>query len=173
MIILLIILLLIGILGWLSYQYYKITVNEILSKLVELDKIFENRFNDLTKAISQFQKYMPEQKNLIYDIQQSKADTAKFSKPKTTKEMAQKIMYENALTVNLKFFIDKCDFEKIDPELKEHVQKQIDYIEQIKDASQSYNKLIGNYKSIKNIFPFNYYSKMKGIDLDLDFIKTE
>ena len=112
-------------------------VDEILSELVELDKVFENRFNDLTKAISQFQKYMPEQQNLIYDIQTSKADVAKVSKPKTTKELAQKIMNENSLTVNLKFFLEKCDFEKIDPELKIHVQKQLDYIKQIAEVSKN------------------------------------
>jgi len=170
---LLILLILIGVLGWLSYQYYKIMVDEILFNLVELDKIFENRYNDLTKAISQFQKYMPEQKNLIFDIQTSKADVAKTSKPKTTEELKQKILNENALTINLKFLIDKCDFEIIAPELKEHVQKQIDYIQQISDTAQEYNKKIENYKNIKNIFPFNYYSKIKGIDLDLDYIKTE
>ena len=173
MVILLILLIIIGCLGWLSYQYYKMTVDEILSRLVELDKIFENRFNDLTKAISQFQKFLPEQQTLIYDIQRAKADVAKISKPKTTKELAQKILNENALTINLNFLIDKCNFEKIAPELKEHVQKQIDYIKQIGDVAQTYNKLIENYKNIKNIFPFSYYSKMKGIDLDLDFIKTE
>ena len=170
---LIILLLIIGISGWLSYQYYKTTVNEILSQLVELDKIFENRFNDLTKAISQFQKYMPEQQNLIYDIQLSKADVAKISKPKTTKELAQKIMNENSLNINLKFFLDKCDLEKIDPELKIHVQKQIDYIKKISETAVIYNKLMTNYNSIKNIFPFTYYAKMKGIDLDMDLIKTE
>lgn len=173
MIYLLILLVLIIILGFLSYQYYKITVDEILSKLIELDKIFEARYNDLTKSISQFQKFMPEQKNLIYDIQQAKADAAKVSKPKTTKELAQKILNENALTINLRFFIDKCDLETIEPELREHVQKQIDYIQQIGQTSQDYNRLITNYRNFKNIFPFNLYSKYKGIDLDLDIIKTE
>ena len=173
MVILLILLVLIAFLGWISYQYYKITVDEILKKLVELDKIFENRYNDLTKAIAQFQKYMPEQKNLIFDIQRAKADAAKVPKPKNTKELAEKILNENALTVNLNFLLDKCDFKTIDPELKEHVVKQIDYIQKIGEVAQEYNKLITGYKNIKNIFPFNYYSKMKGIDLELDIIKTE
>ena len=173
MVILLILLILIGALGWLSYQYYKITVDEIIYDLVKMDKIFENRYNDLTKAIAQFQKYMPEQKNLIFDIQTSKADAAKTSKPKTTEELKLKILNENALTINLKFLIDKCDFEIIAPELKEHVQKQIDYIRQISDTAQEYNKKFENYKKIKNIFPFNYYAKIKGIDLDFEYIKTE
>ena len=173
MIILLILLILIGALGWLSYLYYKITVDEIFSKLVELDKIFENRFNDLTVAISQFQKYLPEEKNLIYDIQTAKSDTQKTLKPKTTQELKQKILNENALTINLKFLTDKYSNENIIPELKEHIQKQIDYIKQISDTAQAYNKLFENYKNIKNIFPFNYYAKIKGIDLDLEYIKTE
>ena len=173
MAILLILLIILVTLAWFSYQYYKVAVNEILSKLIELDKIFEARFNDLTKAISQFQNYLPDQKNLIYDIQSAKADVAKVSKPKTTKEMKQKIINENALTMNLKFLIDKCNLEKTDFEVKEHIQKQIDYIKQIEIAAQPYNKMLLNYKNIKNIFPFCYYSKMKGIDLDLEFIKTE
>ena len=173
MVILLILLVLIAFLGLISYQYYKITVDEILKKLIELDIIFENRYNDLTKAIAQFQKYMPEQKNLIFDIQRAKADAAKVSKPKNTKELAEKILNENALTVNLNFLLDKCDFKTINPELKEHVKKQIDYIQKIGDTAREYNKLITDYKNIKNVFPFNYYSKLKGIDLDLDIIKTE
>ena len=173
MVILLILLILIGALGWLSYQYYKMTIDEILSILVELDKIFENRYNDLTKAISQFQKDMPEQKNLIFDIQRAKADVAKTSKPKNTQELKQKILNENVLTINLNFLIEKCDFEKIGPELKEHVQKQNNYIQQISNVAQEYNKKYENYENFKNIFPFNYYSKIKGIDLDLEYIKTE
>lgn len=173
MVILLILLILIFVFWFISYQYYKITVDSILSKLIDLDKIFEARYNDLTKAISQFQKYMPEQKNLIFDIQRAKSDAAKVSKPKTTKELAQKILNENALTVNLNFFIDKCDFNTINSELREHVQKQIDYIQQIGQIAQDYNKLITDYKNFKNVFPFNLYSKFKRIDLDLDIIKTE
>ncbi len=116
---------------------------------------------------------MPEQKDLIFDIQKSKADTAKVSKPKTTSELAQKIMNENALTVNLNFFIDKCNFNTIAPELKEHVVKQVEYIRNIEKTAQEYNKLITSYKKMKNIFPFKQYTKLIGIDLDLDLIKTE
>ena len=173
MIILLFLLIFVIALGILSYQYYKLIVNDILNKLIVLDHIFEARYNELSKAIAQFKKYMPEQKDLIFDIQRAKADAAKVSKPKTTKELAEKILNENALTVNLNFLLDKCDFKTINPELKEYVIIQLDYIRQIKETSEEYNQLITNYKKIKNIFPFNQYAKFKGIDLDLDIIKTE
>ncbi|MBQ7449875.1 hypothetical protein IJS77_00530 [bacterium] len=173
MIILLLLLILIAVLGFGTYQYYKITVDEILNKLIILDGIFEARYNDLSKAIAQFQKYMPEQKDLIFDIQRAKADAAKVSKPKSTKELADKILNENALTVNLNFLLDKCNFKTINPELKEHVSKQVDYIQQISKTADEYNKLIINYKKIKDVFPFKQYAKFKGIELDLDIIKTE
>ena len=161
------------IIGFVSYKYYKMTINEILDKLIFLDKIFENRYSELTKAISQFQKYMPECKDLIFDVQSAKADAAKVSKPKNTKELAQKILNENALTLNLNRLIDKCDFQNIHPNLKECIIKQVDFIHQIGQAAQEYNKLITDYKKFKNIFPFNLYSKMIQIDLDLDLIKVE
>ena len=167
------ILLLIVVIIWLTYAYFKMTINDILDKLVVLDKIFDSRYNDLTKAIAQFQKYMPEHSNLIFDIQKSKADAAKVAKPKTTQELAQKIMNENALTININFLIDKCDFKNIHPDLKIIVDKQVEYIQKIGATANEYNKLITNYKTLKTIFPFSLYTKMIGINLDLDIIKTE
>lgn len=163
----------VGIIGLVSYYYYKITVNEILEKLVILDKIFEQRYEDLSKAIAQFQKFMPEQKDLIIDVQRAKADTANVSKPKTTQELAQKITNENALTLNINLLIDKCDFQNIHPDLKECISRQIDYIKKIEQVANDYNKSITIYKQIKGFFPFNFYSKSMGIDLDLDLITTE
>jgi len=158
---------------FLSYKMFKMTISKILEKLVILDKIFEERYVELSKAIFQFQKYLPEQKNLIFDIQKSKADASKVSRPKTTQELATKIMHENALTINLNFLIDKCDFQKIPPELKQCVTKQVEIIHKISETANEYNHLITTYKQIKNNFPFNIYSKFMGIDLDLDIIKTE
>ena len=34
--------------------------------VVKMDKIFEKRYDELSKSIAQFQKYMPNQKNLIF-----------------------------------------------------------------------------------------------------------
>lgn len=156
-----------------SYIYFKTTINEILEKLVILDNLFEERYNDLSRAIAQFQKYLPEQKDLIFDIQRAKAEAAKYSKPKTMQDLASKIMNENSLTINLNYLIDKCDFQNISPDLKEYVQKQVDYIQKIDAVAIKYNQEIKIYKKIKNIFPFNIYSKLLKIDLDLDVIKTE
>ncbi len=165
--------LIIAILIFVSFQYFKMTINEILQKLITLDKIFEERYTELTKAIAQFQKYLPEQKNLIFDIQKAKADAASVSKPKTTQELTQKIINENALTVNISYLLDKCDFKNLQPDLKKHVEIQANCIHKINAAAQDYNRLITEYKKIKNIFPFNLYSKIINIDLDLDLIKTE
>ncbi len=49
-------LLIVAVVIFVSYKYFKMTINEILDKLVVLDKIFEARYNDLSKAIAQFQK---------------------------------------------------------------------------------------------------------------------
>ena len=173
MIVFIVFALIIAILILVSFQYFKMTINEILQKLIVLDKIFENRYTELTKAIAQFQKYLPEEKNLIFDIQKSKADAAKCAKPKTTEELTQKIINENALTININYLLDKCDFQNMHPDLKICVKIQADFIQKIGEASQEYNKLITEYKKIKNIFPFNLYSKIINIDLDLDTIKTE
>ena len=159
--------------GLISYLYFKSIINDILNILVVLDKIFDERYNDLSRAISQFQKYLPEYKNLIFDIQKSKADVAKVSKPKTIKELASKILNENALTLNINYLIDKCDFQKIHPDLKECVKKQAEYTQKINQYANEYNKLVINYKKMKEFFPFKQYSKMIGIDLDIDTIKTE
>ena len=156
-----------------SYYGFKNIISKIWEKLVVLDKIFEERYNELSKTIFQFQKYMPEYKDLIFDIQRSKADAAKVSKPKTAQELAQKILNENALTINLNNLIDKCDFQKIPLELKDCVTKQTELIRKIDITAQEYNLLITKYKLLKNYFPFNYYSKLLGIDLDLEQIKTE
>ena len=160
-------------LGFISYYGFKSIISRIWEKLVVLDKIFEERYNELSKTIFQFQKYMPEQKDLIFEIQRSKADAAKVSKPKTAQELAQKILNENALTINLNYLIDKCDFQKIPLELKDCVTKQTELIRQIDVTAKEYNVLIERYKLIKNYFPFKYYSKLMGIDLDLEKIKTE
>ena len=160
-------------LSFTSYYGFKYIISKIWEKLVILDRIFEERYNELSKTIFQFQKYMPEQKDLIFDIQRSKADAAKLSKPKTAEELAQKILNENALTINLNYLIDKCDFQKIPLELKECVLKQTDLIRQIGATAQEYNLLIARYNLIKNYFPFTLYSKLMGIDLDLEQIKTE
>ena len=161
------------IIGFVSYYYYKAIVNEILETLVVLDKIFEKRYDELSKSIAQFQKYMPNQKNLIFEVQRAKADAAKVSKPKTTEELAQKIINENALTININALIDSCDFQNIHPDLKECIKKQVNFIQEIEQIADNYNKSITLYKQIKNIFPFNFYSKSMEIDLDLDTIKTE
>ena len=161
------------ILALLAYFYLKSLIDDIFKKLIEIDKIFEDRYNDLSKAIAQFQKYMPKHRDLIIDVQKAKADAAKVSRPKNTKELAMKIVNENSLTLNLNYLIDKCDFQNIEPELKECVQKQVDYIQKISVAANEYNKLFLAYKNIKDLFPFNYYTKLIGINLDLDTIKTE
>lgn len=167
------ILIILAIIYFVTYNYFKMTIDEILNKLVVLDKIFESRYNDLSKAIYQFQKYLPDQKDLIIDIQRAKADAAKYSKPKTTEELAQKILNENALTINLNFLIDKCDFQKIHPDLKDCLIVQVEYIRKIEETATEYNKLLKTYKQIKDFFPFNLYSKMKEINLELDEIRTE
>ena len=76
-------LIIVVLLGFTSYYGFKSIISRIWEKLVILDKIFEERYNELSKTIFQFQKYMPEQKDLIFEIQRSKADAAKVSKPKT------------------------------------------------------------------------------------------
>ena len=165
-------LVLILVVTYLSYKYFKKIIFDIIDKLAVLDKIFEERYNELSKAICQFQKYLPEQKNLIFDIQKAKADAAKVSRPKTAQELSQKITNENALTINVNFLIDKCDFNTINPELKKCVEKQIEFIRRIEQASTEYNKLITLYNQLKTIFPFTVYTKLIQIDLDLDVIKT-
>ena len=58
-----------GLLIFLTYQYFTITINGILDKLVILDKIFEERYNDLSRSIAQFQKYLPEEiKKLVENL---------------------------------------------------------------------------------------------------------
>ena len=173
MIILIFLIIIVLILSFVSYYYFKTIINEILEKLIILDKIFEERYKELSKSIAQFQKYMPEQKDLIFDVQRAKADTSKVSKPKNTEELAQKITNENALTININLLIDKCDFQNIHPDLKECIEKQVTFIRKIEQTANDYNKLITTYKKIKTIFPFNFYSEKMEIDLDLDLIKTE
>ena len=163
----------IAVIGFVSYKYYKTLVTNIFDKLIMLDSVFENRYKELTSAISQFLKYVPEHKDLITDIQRAKADASKLSRPKTTQELAHKILNENALTINVKYLIDKCDFDNINPNLKECLIKQAELINKIGQTSKEYNKLSTDYKNIKNIFPFNLYSKMMQVDLDFDLIKTE
>lgn len=173
MAVLIFLLTIIVIIGFVSYYYYKAIVNEILETLVVLDKIFEKRYEELSKSIAQFQKYMPNQKDLIFEVQRAKADAAKVSKPKTTEELAQKIVNENALTLNINMLIDCCDFQNIHPDLKECIKKQVNFIQEIEQVADDYNKSITLYKQIKDIFPFNLYSKSMEIDLNLDIIKTE
>lgn len=173
MVILILLILLIVLAIFISYWYFKMTINEIYKWLVILDKIFEERYNSLTKAILPFQKYFPEQKNLIFEIQKSKAEAAKFAKPKSADELAQKIMNENILTININYFLDKCNFNDLNPLCEDVIKQQADYIVQINSVAEKYNKLILNYKALKNIFPFNCYTKIIGIDLNLDTIKTE
>lgn len=161
------------IIGFVSYKYYETLISNILNQLILLDKIFEERYTALTKAISQFQNFMPDQKSLIFDIQRAKADVAKYAKPKNTEELALKILNENALTINLNYLIDKCDFSSIEPALKEHITTQAEYIHKISNSAKEYNNLISTYKKIIEIFPFNIYTKMSQIKLNLDKIKTE
>ena len=156
-----------------SYAVFKLLIGKIWEKLIMLDKIFDERYNELSKTIFQFQKYMPEHKNLIFDIQKSKADTAKVSKPKTMEELSQKILNENALTLNINYLLDKCDFQKIPYEMKECVTRQSELSRKITEIAEEYNKLILFYKQIKEKFPFTWYSKLTGIELDIDTIKTE
>lgn len=173
MLFLIFVIIIIAVIGFVSYIYYKTLVDNIFSKLIIMDSVFENRYTELTRDISQFLKYMPEYKDLITDIQSAKADVAKLSRPKTSSELSQKILNENALTINVKSLINKCDFDNINPDLKDCIIKQAEFINKIGQASKEYNKLITDYKNIKEIFPFNLYSKIMHIDLDLDFIKTE
>ena len=61
MIILIFLIIIIVVIGFVSYYYFKFVVNEIYEELFVLDKIFEQRFTELTKDVAQFQKYMYEQ----------------------------------------------------------------------------------------------------------------
>ena len=64
------------------------------------------------------------------------------------------------------FIIDKEKESKLmDTPLKKQTFEQ--------KTAQEYNKLLINYKNIKDLFPFKQYAKFIGIDLDLDLIKTE
>lgn len=170
---LVLLIIIIAIVGLVSYKYYKTLTDSIFDKLILLDSVFEARSEELTRAISQLLKYLPEHTDLIKDIQSAKADAAKLLRPKTSLELAQKILNENALTINVKYLIDKCDLDNINPDLKGCIIKQAEFINKISQTAKEYNKLMTDYKNIKNIFPFNLYSKMMQINLDLDLIKAE